>query len=281
MDKCLSVGEVAKLFKLRSSTLRYYDEIGLFQPKYTDPETQYRYYTVSQFIVLDTIIFLRKNGFSIKDIKHQLDQRTPENTLDLLNRKLEEVREESKRLERIKAKMENKISLIKEGLELCIEPKLNYRYYPKRKISYLYYDKPIDLLNFDDDLYLKDLEMFTSKSLEYDGFFTGDIGTMVDINSLEEEGPVKYKAVFELLYDDKKGVREGNLNDGCYACYPYKGSYDSIKDGYYFVLNRIKEDGYEVKGAPIEIALLDESVIKYSEQYVTLIQVPVVKVKNN
>ncbi|MGQ8937542.1 MerR family DNA-binding transcriptional regulator [Bacillus licheniformis] len=39
MNNRFRVGEVARLFKLPASTLRYYDEIGLFRPKYTDPET--------------------------------------------------------------------------------------------------------------------------------------------------------------------------------------------------------------------------------------------------
>ena len=60
MNNRFRVGEVARLFKLPASTLRYYDEIGLFRPKYTDPETSYRYYGVEQFQILDTIIFLRK-----------------------------------------------------------------------------------------------------------------------------------------------------------------------------------------------------------------------------
>lgn len=86
MNNRFRVGEVARLFKLPASTLRYYDEIGLFRPKYTDPETSYRYYGVEQFQVLDTIIFLRKNGFSLKDIQHQLDKRTPETTMEILKK---------------------------------------------------------------------------------------------------------------------------------------------------------------------------------------------------
>lgn len=60
MNNRFRVGEVARLFKLPASTLRYYDEIGLFRPKYTDPETSYRYYGVEQFQILDTIIFKEK-----------------------------------------------------------------------------------------------------------------------------------------------------------------------------------------------------------------------------
>ncbi|SDM79739.1 MerR family transcriptional regulator [Sediminibacillus halophilus] len=277
MQKQISIGDVARLFKLKPSTLRYYDQIGLFQPNYTDPETQYRYYTINQFVVLDTIIFLRKNGFSLKDIKQHLDMRTPENTLEILKRKYEEVQQEARRLERISNKIENKITLIEEGLDLYSERQLTYRYIPKRTISYLYNDKPIDLLEVDEELYLKDLELSASSTLEYDGFFSGDLGAVVDKESLKKEGPVKYHAVFELVSDEKEGEKTGLLTEGYYACYPYWGSYESIKEGYEFVLNKIKEDGYQVNGSPIEIALLDESVIMNPDDYVTLIELPVKK----
>ena len=57
--KKFRVGEVSSMFSIPQSTLRYYDEIGLFKPKYTDKENSYRYYTADQFVHLDTIIFTK------------------------------------------------------------------------------------------------------------------------------------------------------------------------------------------------------------------------------
>ncbi|ARW46361.1 putative HTH-type transcriptional regulator YdfL (plasmid) [Bacillus licheniformis] len=165
MNNRFRVGKVARLFKLPASTLRYYDEIGLFRPKYTDPETSYRYYGVEQFQILDTIIFLRKNGFSLKDIQHQLDQRTPETTMEILKKKLEEVRAEIFRLQRNAARIENKISTIEEGIKLAEHPALTFQYFPKRAISYLYFDKPVDLMEEGDDIYLKEKKRFQASRL--------------------------------------------------------------------------------------------------------------------
>lgn len=38
----LSITELAKLRRVTSETLRYYDRIGLLKPVYTDPATKYR-----------------------------------------------------------------------------------------------------------------------------------------------------------------------------------------------------------------------------------------------
>ncbi|WP_232513484.1 MerR family transcriptional regulator [Bacillus paralicheniformis] len=268
------VGEVARLFKLPASTLRYYDEIGLFKPKYTDPETSYRYYGVEQFQVLDTIIFLRKNGFSLKDIQHQLDKRTPETTMDILKKKLEEVRMEICRLQRSVARIENKISTIEEGIKLAGHPALTFQYFPKRPVSYLYFDKPVDLIEEGDDIYLKDRETLSSQSIENNGFFTGDIGTIVDMESLKQEGPVKYIGLFELLHGENSNEY---LNEGLYASYPHIGPYEDMRKSYQLVLRQLKEEGYKLEGIPVEISVLDEAVIKESDHFVTLIQIPVTK----
>ncbi|MDI5791366.1 hypothetical protein PO124_32085 [Bacillus licheniformis] len=45
-----------------------------------------------------------------------------------------------------------------------------------------------------DDIYLKDKETLSSQSIENNGFFTGDIGTIVDMESLKQEGPVNISA---------------------------------------------------------------------------------------
>ena len=268
------VGEVARLFKLPASTLRYYDEIGLFKPKYTDPETSYRYYGVEQFQVLDTIIFLRKNGFSLKDIQHQLDKRTPETTMDILKKKLEEVRMEICWLQRSAARIENKISTIEEGIKLAGHPALTFQYFPKRPVSYLYFDKPVDLIEEGDDIYLKDRETLSSQSIENNGFFTGDIGTIVDMESLKQEGPVKYIGLFELLHGENSNEY---LNEGLYASYPHIGPYEDMRKSYQLVLRQLKEEGYKLEGIPVEISVLDEAVIKESDHFVTLIQIPVTK----
>ncbi|MCM2605462.1 MerR family transcriptional regulator [Rossellomorea marisflavi] len=272
MRKRLRIGEISNLFKLSKPTLRYYDEIGLFSPKYTDEQNQYRYYGIEQFATLDAIIFLRKNGFAIKDIKEQLEKRSPEGTLDLLQRKLEETRQEIRDLEIISRKIQNKITTIQEGLSLLTETAVTIKEFGARSITYYYNEGPVDMIAKMDEIHLSDMERISQMSHVYDGFFTGDLGFVVDYPSLQEEGPVKYGRIFDLNEDH---ASPHFLRGGLYACYPYKGPYEDIKEAHLHVLDHIHTHGYLVDGEAIELYILDESVVKDENDYLTMIQVPV------
>ncbi|WP_434369237.1 MerR family DNA-binding transcriptional regulator [Peribacillus frigoritolerans] len=52
MQNKLSIGEMAKLRGVTVDTLRHYDKIGLLKPFHIDPETGYRYYSISQYEAL-------------------------------------------------------------------------------------------------------------------------------------------------------------------------------------------------------------------------------------
>lgn len=68
MKEFFSIGEVSKLFNVKISALRYYDEIGLLKPEYKDEQTNYRYYSTQQFERLDTIKYLRALGLPINKL---------------------------------------------------------------------------------------------------------------------------------------------------------------------------------------------------------------------
>ena len=52
------IGTIAKLFSVSVSILRHYEKIGLLIPAYIDKESNYRYYSLDQFEVLNTIRYL-------------------------------------------------------------------------------------------------------------------------------------------------------------------------------------------------------------------------------
>ncbi len=56
--------------------LRYYDEIGLLRPEYTDPQTGYRYYSARQLPRLNRILVLKELGLGLDQIARLLDQDT-------------------------------------------------------------------------------------------------------------------------------------------------------------------------------------------------------------
>jgi DNA-binding transcriptional MerR regulator len=54
--------------------LRYYDELGLLSPSFTDSQTGYRYYSAEQLPRLNRILVLKELGLSLEQITHLLER---------------------------------------------------------------------------------------------------------------------------------------------------------------------------------------------------------------
>ena len=61
-EELLPIGKMAALNRVSISTLRLYDEKGLLKPRYTDPQTGYRYYHIDQNARLDMIVYMKELG---------------------------------------------------------------------------------------------------------------------------------------------------------------------------------------------------------------------------
>ena len=68
----LSSGEIANICKINKKTLFYYDQINLFKPAVVETNG-YRYYTLDQIDQLSKIKALQSVGFSLTEIKQQLE----------------------------------------------------------------------------------------------------------------------------------------------------------------------------------------------------------------
>ena len=66
------IKEVANLTGLTTRTLRYYDEIDLLKPSRVG-DNGYRFYGSKELEILQQIMFYRKRGFELKQIKDILD----------------------------------------------------------------------------------------------------------------------------------------------------------------------------------------------------------------
>lgn len=74
MNQLLSIGELAKLRNVNVQSLRYYEKLGILVPAYINPDSGYRYYSLEQIMILDTIILCIDLGISLKDLKHYVNK---------------------------------------------------------------------------------------------------------------------------------------------------------------------------------------------------------------
>lgn len=103
MEQYLSIGEIAKARGVNVQSLRYYEKLGILIPAYVNPENGYRYYSLEQIMILDTIILCVDLGIPLKDLKNYVDE---EGQL-----KFEQLLKDGKRLAR------KKIRSIEENLQ--------------------------------------------------------------------------------------------------------------------------------------------------------------------
>ncbi len=119
-----TIGQVAELFDLPISTLRYYDKQGLFP--HLERESGIRKFSDNEIGALRMIECLKKSGLEIKDIKLFMDwcvegASTYADRLELIQKQKEhteaEIRQMSKALDMLKYKCWYYSQALKDGSE--------------------------------------------------------------------------------------------------------------------------------------------------------------------
>ena len=103
-------GEFSKLARVSIRLLRYYDEIGLLKPAYTNTDTNYRYYTIDQLPRLNRILALKDLGLTLDQIGRYLDNSiSPDEIRGMLMMRKAEIeqtlQDELGRLQRVEARL--------------------------------------------------------------------------------------------------------------------------------------------------------------------------------
>jgi len=114
MKKEYTVGELASLFKINNQTLYYYDKIGLFSPIKRTKYSNIRKYSFEQIYELSTILYLKRLGLSLIEIKESLLNLTPETTNTILSEKSIELRKHLDEMIRIDSAITRKLEYIKK-----------------------------------------------------------------------------------------------------------------------------------------------------------------------
>ncbi|SNS05751.1 DNA-binding transcriptional regulator, MerR family [Anaerovirgula multivorans] len=264
------VGEMARLHNVSTQTLRYYDKIGLLQPKYIDKENGYRYYTIEQFAHLDSIILLKKIGVPLKKIKEYFASRDVEGMLELLKTKESLLQKEIKVLRRKCKDIQNKINRIetyrrKEDFHQC-----KVKYIPFRQIAYLDFGKKGNLVDF--EYGLKELSSLVGEEayhfqcmiagiLSREQVLKGEYYYWENVGILFEE---------EVLQSDAKVLPKGE-----YATITFKGNVERGVKDYEKLIKWIKEKGYKIIGDGLLLTITDSSYSEFEDEFIIEIQIPV------
>ena len=82
MKKYYRINEIAKLYNIKTDSLRYYEKVGLICPMRS--KSNYRLYTLNDIYILNIIRDCLKLGYDTHQIKEYLDNRSVNNTIVFL-----------------------------------------------------------------------------------------------------------------------------------------------------------------------------------------------------
>jgi len=104
----ISSGELANIGNINKKTLFYYDQIDLLKPAIVEANG-YRYYTFNQIDQLSKIKALQSVGFSLGEIKQQLDVNDLSEGLAILRRQKQTIEKKANELLAVKKMLDQKI----------------------------------------------------------------------------------------------------------------------------------------------------------------------------
>jgi DNA-binding transcriptional MerR regulator len=117
MKDLYSIQEFSKLSGVDSSTLRFWDEIGIFSPIKRNPDNNYRNYSLTQILALNFVTTLSELGIPLKTIGELRKERDSEELLRVLEKRERELDMELRTLRMRSSIIHARQKLIRQGLK--------------------------------------------------------------------------------------------------------------------------------------------------------------------
>lgn len=92
------IGELSRLCRVSVRTIYHYEELGLLQPGFINPDTGHRYYDSKQLLRLCYIVWFKEQGMTLSEIREMFEQGDPFSDFKKLQRQLQKCEEELERL---------------------------------------------------------------------------------------------------------------------------------------------------------------------------------------
>ncbi|WNC14348.1 helix-turn-helix domain-containing protein [Brevibacillus brevis] len=284
MQNKLTIGEMAKLRGVTVDTLRHYDKIGLLKPYYTDPDSGYRYYSISQYEVLGTIKELRRIGFSLEEIKDFLTNRTVKKSVQFLQQSMDRIQEKIRELQAIHSIMMNRLTHIERFLESYKDSDIVVKHFEERE--YIQLARPVKWADTE-EAYFGFLELENR---------IGGIIPVLASNKFGDFIPREYfdqvrqatdfsdsfgeweSQLFLLVQDEASDQPTQKIEKGAFLC-SYHGGLVREK-----MLTQLKKlldycdaHGYVITGDAVRIMQVDISLTDQYEEAYYEIQIPIVE----
>ena len=275
MKEIISITEMAKLRNISTETLRHYDRIDLLKPVHVDPDTGYRYYSITQYEKIGTIRELKNLGMSLREIKEYFDNRNVESSRILLTEQKKKIDEQIDKLICIRQEINAKIDFLDIVRTTDLNDEIRIKHFKARQ--YVYFNRTVS-----DDIELSydsvSLERVLSKSKQSMPIFAtnryGGLVSRADI--LKNVKPLSAKMI--ILYDGEDDVDECNIieaPEGDYLCMFYVGNFWNREESIEKMLTYMKENDLVLAGDVLQMQWVDFAITDNLDDISYEFQIPV------
>ncbi len=245
--KMMKVGEMARFNRVSISTLRLYDKVGILKPCHTDPETNYRYYSIHQKARLDMIQYMKELGMSLGEIREILEKGDIQLIESTLISKKRQVKEEI-------AQMELRLGAISRAIESVERFRkapdcgmITVEYIPHRTIYVMHTD--ITFYDHDISVYEEILEELKENIIGQGlpQVYYCNAGTILPLKNFLKGEMVSHEIFLfvDEAFPEHQAVRR--VDSGMYACI-YLDRFDDEQEYAARLLAYCKEHRYVVCG---------------------------------
>jgi len=117
MKDFLSIKEFSQLSGIETTTLRYWDEIGLFSPAMRNPQNNYRCYSPGQVIAANFITVMSSLNIPLKTIAEAEEERDPASIMKMIEQQEKYLDKEMIRLRECYSIIHTRRELINSGMK--------------------------------------------------------------------------------------------------------------------------------------------------------------------
>ena len=268
--KLFRIGEVAKMFHISMGTLRHYEQEGILKPEYTDEKTGYRYYSIRQFEVLNTIRYLRVLDIPLSQIGEFLENRDVDIMEEKLVRQKKLIEQKKRELDLISRKIDHRLERLRDAVHSKLD-QIQVEEIPESRIVWI--RDNVTLQNYLDLEYsIRKLEENQKESL----VFLGKVGVGIPEEDLKKREIQNYQLVFLVLDEEDHYDGQTELLPAA-RCVSIRfcGSHREAAGYYEKLLDYIDARQMQIAGFSREITLIDDGMTSDPEKFVTEIRIPV------
>lgn len=273
-DDRMKIGEMAQFNQVSIPTLRLYDKVGILKPCYTDPETNYRYYSINQKARLDMIQYMKELGMSLGEIKQILEQGDLQMIESTLISKKKQVKEQISQLKLRLGAITRTIESVERFRKAPDCGMITVEYIPHRMIYSMHTD--INFYEYDISVYEHILRQLKDDIIAHNlpQIYYCNAGTILPKENFLEQKLVSNE-IFVFVDDNfpaSESVRR--IDSSMYACI-YLDSFDDEPEYAGRLLKYCQDHSYQICGDYICEVLTEFNVFDSEKRSMFLrLQVP-------